>query len=86
MLLYTPGVKEWAWANYWLVWVNFILVIIIIIVLHFKKTSYPLNAILLGIFTLLESYAVGFVGTQRKKRETGPYWGSRRREKSRRGH
>ena len=71
MLLYTPGVKEWAWANYWLVWVNFILVIIIIIVLHFKKNSYPLNAILLGIFTLLESYAVGFVGTQIKTSEMG---------------
>lgn len=37
--------------------------ILIMIAMHFKRHSYPLNAILLGIFTIFESYTVATICT-----------------------
>jgi len=61
LFLFVEDVKIWVQANSWLVWVNFIPTILVLVALIFKRKSYPINFILLIVFTLLESYTIGVI-------------------------
>lgn len=64
LFLSVSEVKVWVQQNYWLIWVNLIPTIIVIIALAYKKRSYPLNIILLLVFTILESYTVATISAR----------------------
>ncbi|XP_043276193.1 protein lifeguard 4-like [Venturia canescens] len=55
------SVKFFVQQNSWTVGLSFILTMGILIALHFKRREHPINLILLGAFTLIQSYTVGIV-------------------------
>jgi FtsH-binding integral membrane protein len=52
-------ISQWVLQNTWLIWTSMIGALVSIFALYFKAHSHPTNVILLGVFTLLESIAVG---------------------------
>ncbi|KAI9334213.1 inhibitor of apoptosis-promoting Bax1-domain-containing protein [Zopfochytrium polystomum] len=59
--LYNEAVKEFIHAHPALLFVCLFASIGLVIAVQIYRRSYPLNMILLGIFTLVEAYTVGFV-------------------------
>lgn len=54
-----PHVKGFIKTNDWLVSLSFILSIVILIGLHFKRRETPTNLILLAAFTVVQAYTIG---------------------------
>jgi protein lifeguard len=57
-------IQEWIKDNSWIVWISLVATLILMIVIVcFKKIArkYPLNIILLFLFTLFESFFVGAI-------------------------
>lgn len=66
IFMYVPGVKEFSYANAWLMIVAMVLTFVLLIVLACcpnVRRSYPTNMILLGLFTLLEAFMLGVVSS-----------------------
>ncbi|KAJ3066964.1 hypothetical protein HK102_007521, partial [Quaeritorhiza haematococci] len=57
----SDAVKEWAINNPWMLWTSMFATIVTMLGLIWKRRSHPTNLYLLGLFTLLESYAIGFI-------------------------
>jgi len=55
----SDDLKGWVFANQWSLWVSMFGTFGVLIALYWKSHSYPANYILLGAFTLFESYLVG---------------------------
>ncbi|RLV91055.1 Bax inhibitor 1 [Spathaspora sp. JA1] len=55
----SDGIKLWAIENTWLLFVSMLAAIGCMIGAFFKARSYPVNLILLGAFTVFESYGIG---------------------------
>jgi len=58
-MMFNDSVREWVVNNIWFAWVCIISTFVTLLGLLWKRRSYPTNFILLGVFTLVESYAVG---------------------------
>lgn len=56
---YTPVLRDTVHANPWLLILSLFLAIGLLIALHVKRHHVPINFILLGAFTVVESMAVG---------------------------
>jgi len=61
IFMFVNGAKMWIQANSWILWLNFALSIITLIVLMWKRRQYPLNFALLGLFTFFEAFTLGLV-------------------------
>lgn len=61
IFLYVDSVKQWIQLNYWIVYVNLIPTIIVLVALCILRRKYPVNFILLMIFTVLEGYTLGVI-------------------------
>jgi FtsH-binding integral membrane protein len=64
--LYVEGIKQWVQSHEWAVWSALILTFVVMIVLVCVPglvRSHPANIILLGVFTLLESYVLGTISS-----------------------
>jgi len=58
-MLYNDAFKEWVQSNIIVMYVSSFVAIILLLALIWKRRSYPINFILLSIFTLAEGYSVG---------------------------
>jgi len=54
-------VKLFVQRNNWTVGLSFILTMVTLIALHVKRREHPINLILLGAFTLIQSYSIGII-------------------------
>lgn len=61
--LLTPTIKEAVHAYPGLVMVSFVLSMVLLIALHFKRKETPMNLILLAAFTVVQAYTVGVIVT-----------------------
>ncbi|KAH8814543.1 glutamate binding protein [Flagelloscypha sp. PMI_526] len=51
----------WVQAHTWTLWVSFLLTLVNLGFLYWKRHSHPINLVLLSSFTLLEAFAIGIV-------------------------
>ncbi|KAG9297139.1 hypothetical protein G9A89_019420 [Geosiphon pyriformis] len=58
IFMYNDSLKLWVYTHSWLLWVSIFGSLGTLFALGWKSQSYPTNYILLGIFTLLEGYAI----------------------------
>lgn len=58
---YNTSVRDWALTHSWPMWVSILGAVGFMIGAFFKSRSYPINLVLLGGFTLCESYGIGMV-------------------------
>ncbi|CAI2172479.1 2500_t:CDS:2 [Funneliformis geosporum] len=58
-MIYNKNLKDWVQTNTWAFFVAFFASFVFILLLAWKRRSYPLNYVFLTGFTLLESYTVG---------------------------
>ncbi|XP_014260219.1 protein lifeguard 4-like [Cimex lectularius] len=63
VLLYWPSGKLFVQKNDWMILLAFILSLLTLVALHFKRREYPINFFLLAGFTVVQAYAVGVVVT-----------------------
>jgi len=59
LMMYNDNIKSWVRDNQWLFIVSIIASIVFLLLLAWKRRSYPLNYVLLTGFTLVESYTIG---------------------------
>lgn len=60
-LLHQPSGRAFIRANPWTLWVSIFGSFGTLIAVHFKRHAYPTNLILLGLFTVAESFMIGTV-------------------------
>jgi len=60
-MMYNVDAHNWVKDHVWTFYVAMFGTIAVAIALGFKRRSYPTNFVLLGVFTLLESYTVGAI-------------------------
>ena len=61
VMMYSTGLRDFVKENNWLLMVNLLGTFVVLIALMVKRTEYPYNYYLLGLFTLFESFSIGFV-------------------------
>jgi len=59
--MFTPGVKFFIQENKWMMPLSFILSMATLMALFIKRRDTPINFVLLGIFTLIESYTISVI-------------------------
>jgi len=59
LMMYNENIKSWVHENFWAFIVSAISSFVFLLLLMWKRRSYPLNFVLLTGFTLVESYTVG---------------------------
>lgn len=72
LFVLSPPVNSYVRRNQWMFWSAWILTIVFMIAIaccENARRSYPLNFILLGLFTLCESYLIGVVSAHYKVNE-----------------
>lgn len=65
----SPEIQNFFFQNSWILWLSLIGTVVVMIVLACCESvarSHPINLILLGVFTLLESILVGAISSQYK--------------------
>ena len=60
-LLHQPSGQAFIRSNPWTLWVSIFASFGTLIAVHFKRHAYPTNLILLGLFTVAESFMIGTV-------------------------
>ncbi|GES76987.1 N-methyl-D-aspartate receptor glutamate-binding subunit [Rhizophagus clarus] len=63
LMIYNDNFQSWAYENIWVFYVSIVASIVFLLLLAWKRRSYPLNYIFLTGFTLVESYTVGVTVT-----------------------
>ncbi|EWC48088.1 hypothetical protein DRE_02667 [Drechslerella stenobrocha 248] len=58
---YSTGFRSWIQANTWMMWISMIGSVIALIACYIKRKDYPTNYLLLGLFTVFESYTVALI-------------------------
>ncbi|CAG8485522.1 10487_t:CDS:2 [Gigaspora rosea] len=62
IFMHNDKVKYWVQENSWALIVSMIATFVILLLLMWKRRSYPTNFALLAAFTLVESYSLGTLG------------------------
>lgn len=63
-IMLTPSIEAYLVQNIWLVFVNFLALLVTMGALFFKRNEYPTNFYLLGAFTFLNSLTLGVIISQ----------------------
>lgn len=66
IIIYVPPIKSFFYSNSWILWVLLAGTVIVMLVLACCESvarSYPLNIVLLAVFTLMESMLVGCISS-----------------------
>ena len=59
--LYVDSIKQWVQQANWMFWTVWVSSLVCLIVLFFVRNKSPVNAIMLIVWTLLESYLIAFI-------------------------
>lgn len=62
--IFFPALSHWALTHSWTLWVSMFLSFGLMMGAFFMARKYPMNLVLLGLFTVVESYMIGFVTAQ----------------------
>jgi FtsH-binding integral membrane protein len=61
LMMNNDNIKNWVHANIWAFYVSIFASLVFVLLLVWKRRSYPLNYVFLTGFTLVESYTVGTI-------------------------
>jgi protein lifeguard len=58
---FSTGFKTWIQTNQWMMWVSLFGAIGFMLLTFWKRKSFPMNLIFLGVFTALEAYSIAVI-------------------------